>query len=237
MFIIRDDHVYTDTLGFPGEPRKHNGLVVSRHMLEAEIPYINRNNIEHIQITLSDPRIYMTRGLPASACQCNDSDRNFDVDILPLLKCKKLTSLALEGNIIHSEILGELSNLQILSIDNTLGSTIIDVSKLRELRILFVQKPGNKIRGLEEVVSLQHLSIWNYIPRSRSLTELASLKKLECLELIRPRIDTLQGVEQLESLREIGVYYSRTLTDITALNQCQADVASTFDHTPNIKYR
>lgn len=237
MYIIRDDHVYTDTLGFPGEPRKHNGLVVARHMLEAEIPYINRNNIEHIEITLSDPRIYMTRGTPASAIQCDDSDRNFDVDIAPLLKCKKLTSLMRGGNIIHSDVLEELPNLQILSIDNTLGNTIIDVSKLRQLRILLVQKPGNKIRGFEGVVSLQFLSIWNYIPRSRSLAELAPLKKLENLQLIRPRIDTLQGVEQLESLRELGVYYSRTLTDIAALNQCQTEVKSIFDHTPNIKCR
>lgn len=237
MYIIRDDHVYTDTLGFPWDPRKHNGLVISRHMLEAEIPYINRNNIEYIDITLSDPRIYMTRGLPASAFQCDDSDRNFDVDITPLLKCKKLTSLALEGNIIHSEVLEELPNLQSLCIDNTLGNTIIDVSKLRQLRFLVVQKPGNKIRGIEGAVSLQYLRISNYIPRSRSLAELAPLNKLEYLELIQPRIDTLQGIEQLESLREIGVYYSRTLKDITALNQCRAEVASTFDHTPNIKYR
>lgn len=237
MYIIRDDHVYTDALGFPEEPRKHNGLVVARHMLEAEIPYINRNNIEHIEITLSDPRTYMTRGLPASAYQCSDSDRNFDVDIAPLLKCKKLTSLALDGNIIHSEVLEELPNLQILSIDNTLGNTIIDVSKLRQLRVLLVQKPRNKIQGIEGVVTLQHLHLWNYTPKSRTLTELTPLKNLENLQLIHPRIDSLQGVEQLESLREIGVYYSRTLTDITALNQCQANVESTFDHTPNIKYR
>ena len=43
--IIKDNHVYTDTLGFPGKARKHNGLVVYRRMLEGEIPYINENNI------------------------------------------------------------------------------------------------------------------------------------------------------------------------------------------------
>lgn len=237
MYITRDDHVYTDTLGFPGEPREHIGLVVSRHMIEAEMPYIISNNIKHIEITLSDPRTYMKKCTLEEIVQCNPAERNFDVDIASLRECKQLTSLALCGNIIHSEVLDELPNLQILSLDNTLRNSIIDVRKLYKLQVLLVQKPGNKVQGIESILSLRSLSIWNYTPKSRSLIELSTLKKLENLQLIRPRIDALEGVEQLKSLREMGIYYSRTLTDITALKKCQTEIETTFDHTPNIKYR
>ena len=235
--IIKDNHVYTDTLGFPGKARKHNGLVVYRRMLEGEIPYINENNIEYIQITLSDPRRYLTRDGFAIAPQGENSKRNYDVDISPLKNSKQIRSLTLEGNIIHSEVLEELPNLQILALDNTLGNTVIDVSKLHQLRFLLVQKPRKNIRGIEGAACLEDLRIWNYIPKSRNLTELTALKRLKYLYLVRPRIDTLEGVENIESLQKLEIYYSRTLKDITALDRCHSELETDFDHVPNMQYK
>jgi len=120
-----------------------------------------------------------------------------------------------------------------LSIDNSLGKHPVDLSSLT-LQSLYIQKPGRNVRGFEQISPLQELAIWNYQPGSRDLTELHRLTRLRTLRLIRPRIDTLAGIEHLPSLKTLEISYTRTLTDASAVHRCPNAVKLVLEHVPNL---
>lgn len=234
---LKDNHVYADYLGYDEHSRQQEGLVVSRHTLPMEISYINEKQIQLLDITLGDPRVFVDKEysrqmIAESTYHANDQIPNYDVDISVLRKCALVKSLALCGNIVHSETLHELPFLRCLSIDNTLGKNKIDLSNLQHLHTLLIQKPGRNVIGFEHISSLHTLRIWNYTPKCRDLSELNSLEGLEVLDLIQPRIDSLDGLEQFPSLRRIEIYRSRTLKDISALEKCKRHIELVCDPIP-----
>lgn len=234
---LKDNHVYADYLGFDDLSRQQEGLVVSRHSLSEEISYINENQIQLLDITLGDPMLFVDKEysmqvIAESTDQVADRVFNYDVDISPLRKCSQVKSLALCGNIVHSETLQELPLLRCLSIDNTLGKCKIDLSKVQQLHTLLIQKPGRNVIGFEHIGNLRTLRIWNYTPKSRGLTELLTLENLETLELIQPRIDTLEGIEQFPVLSRLEVFRSRTLKDVSALKRCTRHLEFVCDSIP-----
>lgn len=224
---INDQHVYMPDMSLDHYFQGREALVVSRHALASEIPYIMKNKITRIHITLGNPRIYCDQEywekVLAEAAQRKDFDEelNYDADISPLRECVQIDDLSLCGNIVHSEIIKELSLLRSLSIDNTLGKNKVDLSGLQHLDSLYIQKPGRNVIGFEQLSTLREVRIWNYTPKCRNLTDLVHLKNLELLDLIQPRIDTLDGIEQLPALKRLDIYRSRTLKDISALDKCQ----------------
>lgn len=226
---LKDNHVYADYLGYDEHSRQQEGLVVSRYKLSMEISYINENQIQLLDITLGDPRVFVDkefsrRVISESTPHANAHIPNYDVDISVLRKCAQLKSLALCGNIVHGETLQELPFLRCLSIDNTLGKNKIDLSNLQHLHTLLIQKPGRNVIGFEHLSGLHTLRIWNYTPKSRNLSELSSLEGLEVLDLIQPRIDSLEGIEQCPALQRIEIYRSRTLKDTSALEKCERHI-------------
>lgn len=100
-----------------------------------------------------------------------------DVDLSPLRACPQLVSIVLEGNLLHGDVLAELPSLRCLSMDNTIGKAVVDVSRL-PLNTLYVQKPGRNVCGFGQVEGLSELAIWGYQPKSRDLIGLAALKSL-----------------------------------------------------------
>ena len=142
-------------------------------------------------------------------------------------------SLVLCGNLLHSEVLTELPNLRCLSLDNTLGKSRVDLSAL-PLHTLYIQKPGRNVTGFEHISTLQELAIWNYQPRSRDLTELSRLTSLRRLQLIQPRITTLDGLGHLHTLERLEVHYASTLTDVSAIKRCRHPVTAVMEHIPKL---
>ena len=223
---INDQHVYAPDMSLDQCFQGREMLVVSRHALASEIPYIMKNKITRLCITLDNPKIYCDteywEKFYAETSQKKDDEiPNYDTDISPLRECAQIDDLSLCGNIVHSETLKELPLLRSLSIDNTRGKNKVDISGLQHLHTLFIQKPDSNVIGFEQLSTLRKLRIWHYTPKYRNLTDLIHLKNLELLDLIQPRIDTLDGIEQLPALKRLDIYRSRTLKDISALDKCQ----------------
>ncbi len=205
--------------------------------LPAEIPYIAEMGATSLAIMLIDPvglhnwsisheeALLFSMRKPESA----------DVDLSPLRNCPFIEELSLEGNLINSYVLEHLPRLHTLSIDNTDRKAPVRLDRLGALQTLWIQKPGRNISGISSLTNLRHMRLWNYQPKSRDLSELNALTNLTELELISPRIDSLNGAEFLTSLTRLGVYYARTLKDASALHKCPAlrDVA--FEHVPALK--
>lgn len=227
MMYLRDGRVRT-TWRFGDMPERDDGLAVSRHDLAASISFINSNHIEHLEITLGDPRLFVD---PAFFEEHRKRVMNgevqpaadHDVNLAPLQACPQLVSLVLEGNLLQSDTLESLPLLRCLSLDNTAGKSRVELSRL-PLHTLYVQKPGRNVCGFEQITTLTELAVWNYQPRSRSLTGLSALTSLHRLKLIQPRIESLDGAECLPELRQIEVYHARRLTDTTAIARCSNPV-------------
>lgn len=61
---------------------------------------------------------------------------------------------------------------------------------------------------------LRKLSLWSFRPKSRDLLGLRVSDTLNELRLVKPRVDSLAGVERLAGLKSLGLYYlSKRISD------------------------
>ncbi|WP_289003521.1 hypothetical protein [uncultured Kingella sp.] len=65
---------------------------------------------------------------------------------------------------------------------------------------------------------MQRLYLFSF--KDKDLSALGSLKNLQQLTLIRPAIETLNGLTELLQLETLDIAYARKLHDISALQQC-----------------
>lgn len=230
MTVIKDGFVYE--VERDGQQR----LRLFAPDLSDAIPYILSQSVSDIALETVDPvAIYeWSKTRDESILQNMRKMDSADVDILPLKPCTHINTLHLEGNVLHSDVLDDLPVLHTLSIDNTLNRQKIHIDRLKSIRTLWVHKWARNILGIENTRTLHELKLWNYSPKSRDLRELYALQELVELELISPKIDSLDGVDQLSSLKRIGIFYSRTLKDITALEKCNIEKID-IEHSPAIR--
>lgn len=131
MMYLENERVRA-TWRYADMAERDDGLVVSRHDLAATVPFINSNHIEHLEITLGDPRLFVDPAFFEAHRQrvMNgevQAATDHDVDLSPLRACPQLVSIVLEGNLLHGDVLAELPSLRCLSLDNTIGKAVVDV--------------------------------------------------------------------------------------------------------------
>lgn len=93
----------------------------------------------------------------------------------------------------------------------------IDLAQFPQLRELSCAGKGNA-HNLSQAASLQRLYLFSF--KDKDLSALGSLKNLQQLTLIRPAIETLNGLTELLQLETLDIAYARKLHDISALQQC-----------------
>lgn len=93
----------------------------------------------------------------------------------------------------------------------------IDLSRFDRLSVY----RGDWHRGLSlsSCRSLTHLALWGFAPRSRDCDEIATLTSLRFLELVRPRIESLWGLDSLCRLQSLAIHLARSLSDLSALSE------------------
>lgn len=227
--FMKDGFVFF--VGKSGEP----ALRVFAPDLGDAIPYIMKENISDIMVELIDPVGLFEWGKTHDSSTPFREVDSIVVDILPLRPCKQIRSLFLEGEIKNAEVLSDLPALESFSFDNNRNHAVIHIDEMKALRTLWIQKCSKNIVGIRDAIALQEMRLWNYAPQSRDLSEFVNLHALKKLELIRPRIDSLDGIEQMRSLEHVGIYYSRTLKDVSAVVRCKNAVDTVFEHVPALK--
>lgn len=84
---------------------------------------------------------------------------------------------------------------------------LVNFPKMRVLEINW-----NKFyKSIDQLTNVIRLNIWGYKPKSRSLIELTGWNKLVYATFTQPGIDTLDGIENLEKLKELELRNVRTL--------------------------
>lgn len=206
--------------------------------LAEEADYIFENNISRVNIETLDPvALYRWHEQRITGGEVPEFRKmpSAEVDLSPLRKCKHIEMLHLEGNLVNAEVLAELSCLHTLSIDNESRTNPVRIDMLPNLKELWIHKYGKNILGLPASTGLESVRLWNYAPKRRNLTEFEKLKNLRELSLIQVRIDTLEGIERLLALRSFEIYYSRSLSDISALKKCPWLENIVLERVPKIK--
>jgi Leucine-rich repeat (LRR) protein len=92
-----------------------------------------------------------------------------------------------------------------------------EFQRLKNLEACFIRWHP-KISGLESCTNLRHLNIENY--PFESLVELASLTKMERLDLLSRKLTSLRGIEAMTKLKRFGSFSCTQLSDILPLLAC-----------------
>ncbi|MFS3927322.1 hypothetical protein CHN50_18305 [Priestia aryabhattai] len=186
------------------EDNKEEILIDDTYLQEC-INYINDNTIKKVDIT---------------------SPRYQSIDVEFLKFCPEIEDVSL-----NSEFLKDISgitylkNLKTLSLSESTvidGKNAVDLGEFLQLETLYLTW-SKKITGINKLLNLKELAIWNYKPKSKDLEELTPLTNLKKLTLIQSNIVNLNGISKLERLSTVELNRLRklnTLSDIDKLNKC-----------------
>lgn len=94
----------------------------------------------------------------------------------------------------------------------------IDFARFPELEV-FVGDWHVDHRNLDRACELRQLRAWHFHPRSRDLSDLANITRLEWLELTQTSITSLAGLKTLEDLRYFTVAYAPRLESLEGLGR------------------
>jgi hypothetical protein len=133
--------------------------------------------------------------------------------------------------------LAEFPDLLYLEIINQPKVKLHPLAGLANLRGLRIETPGSGIDfawfpllevfvgdwhadnvHLQRCRELRQLRAWNFKPKSKDLTELAGIVRLEWLALTKTNLASLAGLESLEDLRTCDIAYAPELLSLSALN-------------------
>ncbi|SES44117.1 hypothetical protein SAMN05518872_11338 [Psychrobacillus sp. OK032] len=154
---------------------------------------------------------------------------DFDCDDLTFLKeCPSIEKLSILNHFVKdlSGIYG-LKGLRVLAINETTTKNEFRINELKNLEELYGTLPKKTV-GINELNKLKKVSLWGYKPKSKNLNEFKNLKNLNELNITQSSLHTLDGIEGIVNLKSLGLYYLRTLADITALEELKAPLTELF---------
>ncbi len=154
---------------------------------------------------------------------------DFDCDDLNFLKeCPSIEKLSILNHFVKD--LGgiyDLKKLSVLAINETTTKVEFRINEIKNIEELYGTLPKKTV-GINELNKLKKVAVWGYKPKSKNLNEFKNLKNLNELSMTQSSLHTLDGIEGIVNLKSLGLYYLRTLADITALKELKAPVAELF---------
>ena len=188
-------------------------IVVESTRLKEYVNYINAHDI--------------------SAVAINDSYYlNDNVDFLR--NCPHVKEMNIIGSFIKNyEGLNCLNNLHVLFFGDP--KTKVDISQFYELQELYVDMNKNVV-GLEKCKNLRVLKLWKYKPKTKDLTELSNLSKIEELELTQSAITSLTGISAFPKILKLGLYFCNKLESIRQITEGSLEIKElAIESCKNIK--
>lgn len=188
--------------------RDSNGdtvIIKDSSAINESVKYINEFNVTNVEV------------------------EDFDCDDLNFLKeFPSIEKLSILNHFVKdlSGIYG-LNKLRVLAINETTTKVEFRINELKNLEELYGTLPRKTV-GINELNNLKKVALWGYKPKSKNLNEFKNLKSLHKLSMTQSSLHTLDGIEEIVNLKSLGLYYLRTLVDITALEKVKAPVSELF---------
>ena len=171
-------------------------IVVESDRIVDYMEYINKNRIKSIYL-------------------CNLYYFNKEVDFLQ--QCNFIERLNITSDAIKDfSGLSYLHGLKELSLNEPKGK--VDLGNHMDLQSLSVEFNKN-IVGMERLKNLKKLSLWNYKPKSKDLSEISKLKGVQELEIIKSSINSLNGSGNMVNLERLKLGYLNQLCYIDELEK------------------
>ena len=143
-----------------------------------------------------------------------------------LTSLTELRTLALHADSIdwdtdeHSELFQSLNNLTSLTLNQWPWEDLTPLSSLSNLEHLDLRGGElGSLEGADGLSTLAHLSLSDFYSLS-SIAEISALKRLNCLRLVNLSIRSLEGLAELQMLKEIEVECS-DLEDVSVLGSLE----------------
>lgn len=143
-----------------------------------------------------------------------------DFSVIKQINPKKLLIQSFPDEDCNVEALHSLEDL--IELENR-NEFIYDFNNFPKLEILRYHWHKNCLH-LSESKKLKELSLWHYKPKNYNLTEFSNLNSLEELRIIQSNIKSINGIENLQNIKEMVFIANKALTF--------DDVNSTF---PNVE--
>ena len=151
----------------------------------------------------------------------------------PLFEIKDfITGLLLNESVEYST-LSSFENLTFLSVPDN-KKDIINLSDFLKLEILACDF-STRLKGLENATKLRSLIIGNYKSKNKNLLDFPALISLEYLDLIKPDINSLQGIEKLSKLKRLEIYGATKLEIIGDVSNLKLLEQISIEKSKNIK--
>lgn len=171
-------------------------IAVESDRIADYIEYINKNRIKSVYL-------------------CNLHYFNKEIDFLQ--QCNFIERLNITSSSIENYTgLSSLHRLKELSLNEPKGN--VDLGNHMGLNSLSVEWNKN-IVGMGQLKNLKKLSLWNYKPESKNLSEISELKAIRELEIIRSPIRSLYGSGNLLNLERLKLGYFNQLFYIDELEK------------------
>ena len=174
----------------------------SSRPIEDYIDYINYNNIEKAQVEITD--LDFLKLCPSLQFLRITIPEDFEgkVDFQGLYNLKYIKQLSLQNvsgrrnNIVHECSLENLQGLEYLGIEVNKGTNYFN-----------------------NITTLKSLNVSKYVGTNKDLTNLSDLKELDTLTLIQCKMESLNGIGNLNKIQCLYLYHNRSLKDIAALGE------------------
>jgi hypothetical protein len=141
-------------------------------------------------------------GLNHFICNFHPTDKIADLSFLEHSIVKGLNITF--GGIQSNAQINQFTDLEILLSLFGSPTTVLDFSSLKKLKMLEITW-NDKIQGLSSLVNLVDLQLYKYKPVSKDLSEFKKFAKMEKLKLVRPAIQSLDGIQGLDRLTELEI--------------------------------
>lgn len=220
-----------------GEPET---LLVENFKLDELITYIQKQSIKSVDISGMDDLTFLSQ-CPSIERVILTLDVRFDRYDTLIKKRERDFCCWYEKNYDYHPIY-DLPNLQQIAIVDLQGARDPSLQIISKLKIDLMKLP--KLRAyagkykfaenLNKMVNIQSLELGDY--KREDLIEFSQLKKLDTLSIIRSKIKTLTGCENLPKLQCVYLGYNRALTDISSLRHAKKTLRMLeIDHCGHIE--
>jgi hypothetical protein len=161
--------------------------------------------------------------------------QEFTINLTNLSKLTFLKELYISGGyFLNHDYLENSVQLEGLYISlNNNNKEKINLSKLRNLVYLEIANTVNNVVGFEKMQNLKTLILSKYSPKTKDFSEF-DLPKLSSLELVSPKVNSLNGLENNSEIKCFTLFRCQSLTNIEAIKELTNLEYLTIDRCKNI---
>lgn len=177
-------------------------VLIGKNHVKESIQYIQTHQIKNVEITYryGEPQIDF------------------------LSECPGIEALILEGpSVKNFDGAYHLKALKALIIDDASPALTIDLSQLTSVEEIYGKLPP-KTMAIGSLINLKKMMVRGYISKGENMEEFRDLKALEHLELMNSNIISLEGIQELKKLRNLGLFRMKTLTNIEAMQHLSVNL-------------